>query len=453
MTLEIDARVHVVGVAGAGMSGVARLLAERGCRVSGSDAAAGVVLDELAASGIRVDVGADPSHGADALEVLWSPAVSPEHPELAAARERGARLISRAELLERLADLRPVVGVTGTHGKTTATSMLVWVMSAAGRDDARLLGAPVRGIGANGHWGGPALLMEVDESYGTFARLAPAALGLLNVEADHLDHYGSVGALHDAFAELVERTTGPVVAWVDDPGAARVAERVRRPVHTVGARGWVRLERVREEPEGVRARLVHPEAGEIAIALRVPGRHNAANAAVVAALSVALGVDVGAIEEGLASFRGAPRRFERRGAWRGMTVIEDYAHLPGEIRATIEAARGAGYERVVAVFQPHRVSRTLALAAQFGDAFADAEAVVISDVYTAGEPNPQRVTGQLVAEAVDATRGGVRYAPTLDDVVNAIGELAREARPDALLLLGAGDIAARVLERLEGLEP
>ncbi len=453
MTFEVGRRVHIVGVGGAGMSGVARLLSERGCRVSGSDAQAGPVLDELVAHGVRVDVGADATHGADAEVVLWSPAVAADHPELAAARVRGATLLPRADLLAELGRLQPVVGITGTHGKTTATSMLVWVMSAAGRDDSRLLGAPVRGVGANGHWGGPDLLLEVDESYGTFARLAPAALGLLNVEADHLDHYGSVEALHDAFVDLVERTTGPVAVWIDDPGAAAVARRVGRDVRTVGATADVRLGEVRVDATGTRARLTHPEAGEVALDLAVPGRHNAIDAAVVATLCLDLGIERSAVERGLASFHGAPRRFDRRGHWHGAVVIEDYAHLPGEIRATVQATRAAGYDRVVAVFQPHRVSRTVALAAQFAGAFDDADEVIITDLYAAGEPNPEGVTGRVVSDVVAGGRAGVHYAATPSEVITVLEESVAGRPADAVLLLGAGDIAARVVDGLEGLEP
>ncbi len=453
MTFERGRRVHIVGAAGAGMSGVARLLSERGCRVSGSDALAGPALDELAAIGVVVDVGADTAHGADADVILWSPAVADDHPELAAARARGATLLARADLLAELGRLQPVVGITGTHGKTTATSMLVWVMSAAGRDDSRLLGAPVRGLGANGHWGGPDLLLEVDESYGTFARLVPRALGLLNVEADHLDHYGSVAALRDAFVALVERTTGPVAVWVDDPGAGEVARRVGRGVRTVGASADSRLGEVRVDATGTRARLTHPEVGEVTLDLAVPGRHNAIDAAVVATLCLDLGIERDAVERGLASFRGAPRRFDPRGRWRGAVVIEDYAHLPGEVRATVQATRAAGYDRVIAVFQPHRVSRTVALAGEFAGAFEGADEVVITDLYTAGEPNPEGVTGRVVSDVVGVGRSGVRYAATPTDVIATLSESVAGRPADAILLLGAGDIAARVVEGLDGLEP
>jgi len=205
---------------GAGMSGVARLLVERGARVSGSDAQDSSALEGLRALGVDVYVGHDAHHGADADVVLWSPAIATDNPELAAARARGALMMNRAALFGELATEQRVLGLTGTHGKTTATSMLVQVLFASGRDDGRLLGVEVLGVGANGHFGSDDLVVELDESYGTFAEVAPYALGLLNVEPDHLDHYGSLDALEEAFAALVERTSGPVVVWSDDGARA-----------------------------------------------------------------------------------------------------------------------------------------------------------------------------------------------------------------------------------------
>ncbi len=231
---EPGVRVHVVGVGGAGMSGLARLLVETGAQVSGSDLADSAVIEELRAVGVAVAVGHEARHVESADVVLWSPAVSDDNVELVAARRAGATLLSRGQVLAELAQARPVIGLTGTHGKTTATSMMVHVLAADGRDAGRLLGAEVLGVGANGHWGSGDVVVEVDESYGTFALVRPHALGLLNVEADHLDHYGTLGALEGAFAELLDRTDGPVVIWSDDPGCQRVATIAHRSVLRVG---------------------------------------------------------------------------------------------------------------------------------------------------------------------------------------------------------------------------
>ncbi len=442
MIFEPGRRVHVVGVGGAGMSGLARLLSERGCVVTGSDDRPSPALEELAAAGVDVRVGRDPRHGERAEVVLWSPAVAASHVELSAARERGAELVPRARAMAELGHLQPVIGLTGTHGKTTATSMMVHVLGAAGRDDSRLVGAPVIGVGPNGHWGGPQLVLEVDESYGTFALLEPYALGLLNVEPDHLDHYGSLDALEAAFAALVARTTGPVVAWGDDPGASRVGAAAGRDVQWVGRdarQGW-RVQRVELSRRTSRFVLDGP-ATSLAVDLDVPGAHNVANAAVVAVLALALGVAGEDVVRGLGAFRGAPRRFQLLGRWRGADVYADYAHLPGEIAATLDAAREGGYRRVTAVFQPHRVTRTVALAGSFAGAFAAASRVVVTDIYDAGEANPDGVTGEVVRYELVALRGerGVTYASDLVAVAALLGEW--DDPGDVIILLGAGDVA------------
>jgi UDP-N-acetylmuramate--alanine ligase len=449
--LASGTRVHIVGVGGAGMSAVARLLAESGCEVSGSDRSGSSELVALAAAGVRVAVGHDAAHGADAQVVLWSPAVGDDNVELVAARRRGARMLVRADLVAELGRHYRVTGLAGTHGKTTATSMMVHVQAAAGRDPARLVGAAVPGVGPGGHDGPDGLILEADESYGTFARLAPAALGLLNVEADHLDHYGTLASLEGAFADLVGRTTGPVAVWVDDPGARRAAGAAGVDYYAVGtdeSAPW-RLTDVTVAREGSRFTLLEP-AGELTVRLGVAGRHRVIDAAVVAALALADGLEPSAVAAGLAAFRGSPRRFERRGTWRGVDLFEDYAHLPGEISVTLAALREVGYDRVTAVFQPHRVTRTLALADQFAPAFDEADHVVVTDLYLAGEPNPGAVTGELVAAPLRARRGAaVVYAPSFADVVGALDALRADS--DVIVLLGAGDVASVIADLPGGL--
>jgi UDP-N-acetylmuramate--alanine ligase len=329
--------------------------------------------------------------------------------------------------------------------------MLVHVLAADGRDAGRLLGADVLGVGVNGHWGSGDVALEVDESYGTFALVHPTALGLLNVEADHLDHYGTLAALERAFADLLERTSGPVVAWGDDPGAQRVAAMAAREVVRVGsaaAHEW-RVRDVAVTREEARCTLQGPE-GDVVLALNVTGVHNLADAAVVAVLARQLGVPFDSIVAGLADFRGAPRRFERLGSWRGVDVYESYAHLPGEITAILSATRAAGYERITAVFQPHRVTRTLSLVDDFAPAFDLASVLVVTDIYRAGEANPTGVTGQVIADAVAARGAGARttYCASLEDVSEVL-EKFHDAS-DVVVLLGAGDVAS-VATRLRGM--
>ena len=444
-------RVHVMGAGGAGMSGLALWLAERGAVVSGCDAAASPVLDELVARRVAVALGHDPSHLSGVDAVVWSPAVGPDNPELVAAATLGLERVDRPAALAQVTAATPTWGVAGTHGKTTATSMLVQVALAAGRDAGWLLGAPVLGVGANGHYGTEGLVLEVDESYGTMSGVVPEALALTNVEPDHLDHYGTLERLEAAFAELVARTAGPVVAWTDDPGAARALAHATRPtgVGTAPGAPW-RVVEVTLRRDGSRFELRGPDE-RLEVDLRVTGRHNVANAAVVAALARTLGVEARAVERGLSNFLGAPRRFQRRGAWRGVDVVEDYAHLPGEIAATLAAARELGYDRVGVVFQPHRVTRTLALLGSFPPAFDGAAVVVVTDLYRAGEPNPEGVTGERVATAL-AERGvvgSVHYVADLDRVPETLAGALDDL--DLVLVLGAGDVGRVIVELPGGL--
>jgi len=443
-------RIHVVGVGGAGMSALAMMLAEMGAEVSGCDATDTPILEDLRARRVTTFVGHDPHHVDAAEVVLWSPAVAPDHVELVAARENGAAMVSRANAFYELSLMKKVIGLTGTHGKTTATSMMVQVALAAGRDDGWLVGAPVLGVGANGHWGSGDVIVEVDESYGTFGELRPYALGLLNVEADHLDHYGSVEALETAFVDLVERTSGPFVAWGDDAGVARVLGSVARSYVIVGTAPGSTWRVTNVELERRRATFRLNGLGTtLEIRLRVTGAHNVANAALVAVLAHELGVSDDAVVRGLSNFVGAPRRYQYRGAWRGVDVYEDYAHLPGEIRATLAATRAGGYERVTVVFQPHRVTRTLALAEQFASSFEGARHVIVTDIYLAGEANPTGATGALIANALQ------RHDPALDTLycedLALVGGLLEQLVDDSdvLLVLGAGDVGS-IINTLAG---
>jgi UDP-N-acetylmuramate--L-alanine ligase/UDP-N-acetylenolpyruvoylglucosamine reductase len=439
-------RVHIVGIAGAGMSALAVYLKGFGCEVSGCDPSNSPILEQLRERGIVVAPSHDVAHLERADVVLWSPAVARTHPELEAADRRGATMMTRAQVLGELSAHARFLGVTGTHGKTTATSMLVHIMRAAGRDDSRLVGAPVRGVGFAGHHGVGDVIAEVDESYGAFSELTPYALGLLNVEADHLDHYGSLEHLESAFGAVLERCTGPVVVWGDDVGARRVASRLARDWTSVGTSDddeWT-LRDVQLTRYGSRARLTGPH--EIPIELSVTGRHNLANAAVAAVLATSLGVSLDAVSTGLARFRGAPRRFERVARWRSADVVDDYAHLPGEIAATLAAARASGYERIVAIFQPHRVTRTINVGDAFAPAFDDVDELIVTDIYTAGEDNPRGITGEIVVDAVRRRgRTPVHYAATLADAATTLVDVARDA--DLVLMLGAGNVN-QVLDHL-----
>jgi len=436
-------RVHIIGVAGAGMSGLARLLVGQGYQVSGCDAKPSSVLDELADSGVVVNSEHDANHveGIDLL--LWSPAVTADHPERVRAAELGIETLDRASMLAKLGRENQLIGVTGTHGKTTATSMLAWIMAESGRDVGRLLGADVRGLGPNGYYGNDGLVVEVDESYGTFSQVAPYALALLNIEADHLDYYGNLQALETAFQELTQRTTGPVVFYRTDPGARRVGDALDGAV-AVGAGGDWLIEDVSLDRRGASFSLVSTDH-RIELSLGVTGRHNVANAAVVAVLARELGISDEHIVRGLQQFRGAPRRFEFRGTFAEIDIFEDYAHLPGEIAATLEAALDAGYERVGVVFQPHRISRTTALASELAESLKSASWVLVTDIYDAGEDNPNGITGELVATPLSQIHADSSYVSGLEQIWD---ELANQPKVDAIFFLGAGDVA-QVIPNLE----
>jgi UDP-N-acetylmuramate--alanine ligase len=437
--LSVPTHVHIVGIGGAGMSGLARLLAGLGHHVTGSDLVESQVATSLVAEGIAVTVGHDAANVGSADLVTSSPAVAADNVELVEAESRGIVVLSRAEALAAVCALRETLAVAGTHGKTTTSSMLVRILAAARREPSWLIGADVAGLGANARLGtGPELVVEADESYGSFAALSPALCALSYVEADHLDHYGTLEALTRAFGALLGRSESTVVN-ADDPIAASLGT-------AVGA------VRVGSDPTcDVVVADVVLERGASSFTLRTAdellevrvgaqGRHNVANAALAAAAALARGVDGEAVRLGLGGFAGVPRRFEFRGEVLGATMVDDYAHLPGEVAAIVAAASAGGWRRIVAVFQPHRYTRTAALADAFGEVFDGVDAVVVTDIYPAGEPPIPGVTGRLVADAVARRHGSppVTYVKERAKLVEVVTSLLGPG--DLLLTMGAGDL-------------
>jgi UDP-N-acetylmuramate--alanine ligase len=421
------------------MSGLARVLVALGHTVTGSDLASSAVASSLGSVGVTVAVGHDASHVDGADLVTASPAVPPDNVECQAAVARGITLASRADMLAAVTSLRSTLAVTGTHGKTTTSSMLALVLAVADRSPSWLLGADVAGLGANAHLGeGDELVLEADESYGAFAQLAPTLVAVTNVEADHLDHYGSLEALRDAFGALMARSTTRIVN-ADDPGAASLGDefgalRVGRDSTDDFSISGVVLERSTS-----RFTLTHA-GGALELRVGAPGHHNVSNAALAAAVALTRGVAPDHVVDALGRFAGVPRRFEFRGDVLGATVVDDYAHLPAEVAATVSAARAGGWPRIVAVFQPHRYTRTAAVAGGFAGAFDGVDVLVVTDVYAAGEPPIPGVTGRLVADAVAAAPDApqVRYVKDRSDVA---GEVAALLAPgDLLLTMGAGDL-------------
>ncbi len=455
---------HLIGMGGAGMSAIARLLLARGAAVSGSDARDSRVLAALAQLGATVFVGHDAAHLAQVAErarergqdltVITSTAIRAANPELVAARELGLRVLPRAAALAGLMRDRQGVAVAGTHGKTTTTSMLTVALQHAGRRPSFAIGGDLSEPGSNAHAGsGPVFVAEADESDGSFLLLAPYGAIVTNVEPDHLDHYADAAAVDAAFDAFVDRIDagGFLVACQDDPGSARLlglaaARGLRAVSYGTGDGADVRIDSVTDasvtdgSPAGGVAFQVVARGLRLGeVRLQVPGVHNARNAAAVLAAGLELGVPAAEMLEGLATYPGVRRRFERKGRAGGVTVVDDYGHHPTEVAATLTAARPvAGEGRLLVVFQPHRYSRTAAFAAEFGAALGIADVVVVMDVYSAGEDPLPGISGRSIAEAVPPPGDRVVYEPVWSRVPALLATLARPG--DLLLTMGAGDV-------------
>lgn len=428
---------HLVGIGGAGMSGIARVLLQRGHRVSGSDLRDGRVVAELRALGASIAIGHDAANLPEAGTVVVSAAVHGDNPELTAARERGLRLVSRAAMLAELMEGQRRVLVAGTHGKTTTTSMVVVAAQAAGRDPSFVIGGTVQASGASAHAGSDGLFIaEADESDRSFLALEPDVAIVTNVELDHPDEYRDLDDVHRTFVAFLDRRPvgGPAVVCVDDEGGRRLTEVATGRVVTYGTAPDADV-RLLIGPSGTQVRI-----GPISVPLHleVPGRHNLLNAAAAMAACHVLDLDLDLAARGLATFTGAARRFQRLGTAGGIDVVDDYAHHPTELRATLAAARSSTAGRIVLVLQPHRYSRTRSLGAELGRAAAGADLVVVTDVYGSGEAAIPGVSGALVADAAAAAGADVRHVPHLADVLD---ELLRVVRPgDLVLTAGAGDV-------------
>lgn len=433
--------IHLVGIGGAGMSGLARLLLARRVRVSGCDLKDTPALAPLRAVGAEVHVGHGAEHLASADAVCVSTAIGRHNAEVEAARRREIPVYARAQVLAALMEERRAVAVAGTHGKTTTTSMLAVVLERTGRDPTYIIGGDLNESGSNARSGnGDLFVAEADESDGSFLLLRPQVAVVTNVEEDHLDFYRDRADVEAAFAAFCRRA-GAVVACADDPGARRVLAAAQGDVLTYGqgADSDVRIEAVELDGAGSRCRLV--TAGtEVQLRVPVPGRHHLLNAAGAVAAAMTVGVPPGDAAEALAGFAGVRRRFEPRGVASGVRFVDDYAHHPTEIAATLEAARSGAARRVVAVFQPHRYSRTAVLWRELGSSLARADVVVLTDVYGAGELPVPGITGKLLVDALleRSPRARAVYLPHRSAIAPF---LAREVRDgDLVLTMGAGDI-------------
>lgn len=434
--------VHLVGIGGAGMSAIAEVLVAMGHRVSGSDRQESAVLARLRTLGIDARAGHDARNveGADLVGV--STAIAGDNPEILRASGLGIPVLHRFALLAAIGARRSTLSISGTHGKTTTTAMTVAALEGAGLAPGYIVGGEVVGRGSGARWSdGPWFVLEADESDSTF--LAPPRAGAVvtNVEADHLDHHGTFEALEAAFDRFVGETQGPVVICADDPGSARlVAIRPDAITYGTSAGSRVRIDEVRVDGGAMSWSARWGDGAEVRCHLPLPGLHLARNATAALTLAVAVGADPAAARDGLAGYRGVGRRFEHRGRAGGVTFVDDYAHLPTEVRAVLDTAAAGDWSRVVAVVQPHRYSRTEATAADYATVFEGVDVVVVTDVYPAGEAPRPGVSGKLVVDAV--RRGGqvpvVEWWATRDELVEGLVGLLRAG--DLCLTLGAGDL-------------
>ncbi len=446
-------RVHIVGLGGAGMSAIAEVLLGTGHQVSGSDLVTSAPLERLADAGVEAFVGHRAEQVGDADLVAISTAIPETNPEVIAARERGIPVLRRAEILTEITRAWRTIAVAGTHGKTTTSAMLTVALRGAGLDPAFIVGGDLMDLDRGAAVGsGEILVVEADESDGTFVELVSEAVIVTNVEPDHLEYYGGFEPLEKAFIRFVDQADGPRIVCLDDPGVRRLLA-ARPGVVTYGLdehAEW-RIVDPLPTPMGVTFDVVSSE-GRYHIALRQPGLHNARNATAALAMAVALGGDGEAVATALSAFGGVGRRFEHRGSADGVTLVDDYAHLPTEVAAALQGAASTSPQRLVAVFQPHRYSRTEQLWSTFTDAFTAADLLIVTGIYAANEAPRPGIVGSLIADDVAAAHpdADVRYVEELDDVVAL---LADELQPgDLCMTLGAGDLTTipdRVLAALE----
>ncbi|MCU1590443.1 MAG: murC [Frankiales bacterium] len=445
MMSEELGRVHLIGIGGAGMSGIARVLLARGVTVTGSDAKDSRSIAALRALGATVHIGHDAAQVTGADTVVVSSAIRDTNTELRAAREGGLRVVPRAEALASLMAGRRGVAVAGTHGKTSTTSMLTVAAFHCGVDPSFAIGGDLNEAGSNAHHGsGDLFIVEADESDGSFLAYRPEAAVVTNVEADHLDHYGDAAAVDRAFEAFVGTVTGFVVLCADDPGTQRLAAHARRAgvdVRTYGVDGDADLRLDGLSTSGSTSRYAPVLRGRRlpSVRLAVAGRHMALNSAAALLTGVGLGLPEALLVDGLAGFTGVRRRMELKGSARDIRVYDDYAHHPTEVAAQLAAAREVvGRGRLIVAFQPHMYSRTLAFAERFGEALGAADEVVVMDVYGAREDPVPGVTGALVANAVPLSAGHVLFEPSWSAVPALLADRARPG--DIVLTLGAGDI-------------
>jgi UDP-N-acetylmuramate--alanine ligase len=447
-------RIHLVGIGGIGMSGIAEVLLTLGYSVSGSDVRPSPITDRLIGLGATIYEG----HRAEQVEgahvVVISSAVKPDNPEVVEAHQRKIPVIPRAEMLAELMRLKYGVAVAGAHGKTTTTSLVTSILAAAHLDPTFVVGGRVNQAGTTARLGrGDYMVVEADESDRSFLFLAPVIAVVTTIDREHLDQYSSLEEIQDIFAQFVNRVPfyGEVILCLDEPNVQAILPKVKRPIITYGTSSQVDLVISEVELEGLSSEFRLTFRGVDLGKFRLPappGIHNVRNAAAAAAVGLSLNIPGDLVREGLEKFSGVGRRFDIKAGGAGsgaITVIDDYGHHPAEIRATLEAARGCKFNRLLVLFQPHRYTRTQHLWDDFCRAFNQADLLVLTDIYPASETPIEGISSERLATAIrDAGHKNVLYCATMQE---AIARLHREAKPgDAILTIGAGSVSRAAIE-------
>ena len=437
--------IHVVGAGGAGMNAIAAVLLSMGHSVSGSDLRESAGVNRLRSMGARIEVGHDASNIGNASLICRSTAVPDSNVEILAALDAGRVALSRAEILAAICSNKQTIAVAGTHGKTTTSSMLALALTAAGLEPSFIVGGDLNDIGSGAVWNdqGELFVVEADESDGTFLKVGAATAIVTNLESDHLDYFGNYDALVQAFTEFLDAVDGPRIVCIDDPGAAGLATEVGGCL-TYGTTedADYRVVGINSSRYASNFEVIRGGKRITKCDLPVPGIHNVLNATAAFATAVEMGADPDLVTTALARFAGVARRFEFRGEHQGVVYVDDYAHLPTEVSAVLAAARTGDWERIVAVFQPHRYSRTAELWREFGDSFVDADHIVLTGIYSAGESPRPGITGDLLVRAIldDHPKSSVTYLPGREQVADYLDSILRPG--DLCLTMGAGDLTS-----------
>ena len=455
LTEFIASRIHFIGLGGAGMSGIARIALAQGASVSGSDAKDSTVLSALKTLGAQVFVGHQASNIGDADVLVVSSAIDEANPEISAAKSKGLTILTRAQALALLMSESKSVAVAGTHGKTTTTSMLTVALQQAGLDPSFAIGGMINRGGTNAHLGsGEIFIAEADESDGSFLAYKPYGAIITNIELDHVDNFPDIESVNQIFLDFVKsiQPGGFLVAGIDSPGVVNLLAQIKRSdieIITYGTSADFSISHISLQPTQSHARIT--KLGKVLgeLSLTIPGNHNIENAAAALAVGMKLGAPVAELLAGLNKFSGAKRRFENRGSVSGVTVIDDYGHHPTEVRVTLETAkRFAQSGRVIAIFQPHRYSRTAMFVEEFAEVLAIADRVYLLEIYAASESPMPGVSSILISNSMDSAK--VTFEPSMIDVVSAAVNEAKSG--DLIITLGAGDVNLLVPLILQTLE-